>query len=348
MNPFIRLLHLLPPETAHRVAIRALKLGLYPRPLHADDPMLRVHLWGKVFANPIGLAAGFDKNAEALIPALKLGFGFVEAGTVTPLPQPGNPTPRLFRIPELQAVINRLGFNNEGLAAFVARLARVQKQAGGVVGGNIGRNKNSADAVADYLAGLQAIAPLVDYVTVNISSPNTPGLRGLQDREAFTALLAALQNLRASMANPPPLLVKIAPDLEDAALEALAEVALAANLDGLIVSNTTITRPAPLNPAWAAEAGGLSGAPLFALSTRVLGKMYRLTAGKLPLIGVGGIRTAEDAYQKIRHGASLLQLYTALIYEGPWVVARLKQGLCALLRRDGFDSVSQAVGIADR
>ena len=261
---------------------------------------------------------------------------------MTPLPQSGNPRPRLFRLAEDQAIVNRMGFNNDGLGLVQARLRGRDPSVQGILGANLGKNKDSDDAVLDYVAGVRALAPLADYLVVNVSSPNTPGLRALQGREPLAALLAAVRAARGGLR--PPLLLKIAPDLTGADKADIAEVALAGGVDGLIVSNTTIARPAGLGSARAAEAGGLSGRPLFAPSTAVLADMYRLTGGKLPLIGVGGIASAEDAYAKIRAGASLLQLYTALVYEGPGLVGRIKRGLAQRLRADGFASLAEAVG----
>lgn len=345
MNPFIAPLHLLDPETAHGVTLMLLKAGLVPVLPHKDDPALATTLWGKLFHNPIGLAAGFDKNAEVVLPLFKCGFGFVEAGTVTPRAQAGNPQPRLFRWSEAEGILNRLGFNNNGLDAYCMNLRGLRTRAlPGIVGGNIGRNKDSTDAIADYVTGLKAVAPYADYVTVNISSPNTPGLRGLQNRDELTALLAALQETRRGMDVQVPLLVKIAPDLDEEACEAIADVAMAAKIDGLIVSNTTLARPANMPADLAAQAGGLSGKPLFVLSTEILKRMARLTRKQLPLIGVGGVASAEDAYVKIRAGASLVQLYSALVYQGPWLVPSIKSGLVKLLKRDGFSHVNQAVG----
>jgi dihydroorotate dehydrogenase len=347
LSALTRLLHLLPPETAHEATLLALQSGLVPTVLDPDDPALHTRLWGLNFPNPIGLAAGFDKNAAAVIPLLKLGFGFVEAGTVTPRPQGGNPKPRLFRLPSHKAVINRLGFNNQGLDAYVQRLRAIEKDPArhkGVVGANVGRNKNSADGNADYVTGVKAVSPLADYVVINISSPNTPGLRGLQNKSELSVLLSAVQQARAGFSKKPPLLVKIAPDLDDQALSDIAEVVLGADVDGLIISNTTILRPASIPADLAIEVGGLSGPPVFEMSNEVLRKMYRLTGGKLPLIGVGGISSAEDAYKKIRLGASLVQLYTGLVYGGPQLLFDIRAGLAALLRRDGFKSVHEAVG----
>ncbi|HET8729311.1 MAG TPA: quinone-dependent dihydroorotate dehydrogenase [Alphaproteobacteria bacterium] len=340
--PLVRpFLHALPPEPAHRLTIAALRAGLGPRQDGPDDPALRIRLWGLDFPNPVGLAAGFDKNAEVVGPLHRLGFGFVEIGSVTPRPQPGGPKPRMFRIAAREALINRLGFNNQGMAAAAARLGRCRS---GIVGVNLGRNKDSADAVADYRAGVRTLGPLADYMVVNVSSPNTPGLRALQGREPLTELLAAVTEARAELPSRPPILLKIAPDLTERDREDIAGVALSSGIDGLIVSNTTTTRPDGLPSDLAAEAGGLSGRPLFELATRTLRDMALLTDGKLPLVGVGGIASAADAYAKIRAGASLVQLYTALAYRGPALVAAIKRGLAAALRADGFHSVAEAVG----
>jgi len=340
----------LPPETAHRATITALKLGLGPIVREPDDPVLAVTLWGRRFANPIGLAAGFDKDAEVVDPMLRLGFGFVEIGSVTPRAQPGNPRPRAFRLPDQQALINRYGFNNRGHAAAVARLEARRLNgaaAPGLLGINVGRNKDSRDPDADYAAGIRAFARLADYLVVNISSPNTPGLRAMQSREPLQRLLAAVTAARADGTARPPILVKIAPDLTPEDLEDVAEVALAAGIDGLIVSNTTIARPAGLPPDLAGEPGGLSGKPLMQPSTAVLRRMAKLVAGRLPLVGVGGVASGADAYAKIRAGASLVQLYTALAYRGPGLVGEIKRDLAGRLRADGFRSVAEAVG-ADR
>ena len=344
------LLRCLSPELAHTITVRLLATGLAPAMDGPVDPILAQRLWGIDFPNPVGIAAGFDKNAEAIDGLLALGFGSVEVGTVTPRPQPGNPQPRCFRLPEQQAMINRFGFNNEGLDAIARRLAAFRhrhRRRAGAVCANIGRNKDSVDAVHDYVAGVYALAPLSDYLVINVSSPNTPGLRALQDREPLTELLSRVLEARADLCEKktPPLLLKIAPDLDDTDLAAVAEVSLAVGIDGLIVSNTTISRPDPVaGQAVAAEAGGLSGPPVFALSTRVLGQIYRHTGGRLPLIGVGGIASPEDAYAKIRNGASLVQLYTALVYQGPALVRAIKRRLPEFLRRDGFASIAEAVG----
>ena len=334
------LLFALDPEVAHGLTIRALKLGLLPRAA-PDDPILATTLAGIALPNPIGLAAGFDKNAEVPDAMLRLGFGFVEAGTVTPLPQAGNPKPRMFRLVEDKGVINRLGFNNEGLEAYTARL-RARARRPGVVGGNVGANKDSVDRIADYETGIAAARDLVSYITVNISSPNTPGLRALQSREALAELIERSRAARGP--EGPPLFVKVAPDLTDEDVHDIAEVAVAGGIDGLIVSNTTLARDG-LRSMNARESGGLSGAPLFARSTAVLRDVRRLTGGRLPLIGTGGIGSGADAYAKIRAGASAVQLYSMLVYGGPGLVVRIKRELAALLRRDGFASVAEAVGV---
>jgi dihydroorotate dehydrogenase len=346
-----RLLRLLPPERAHRSSLRLLAAGLVPSSGAGDDPLLRTRLWDLEFSNPLGVAAGFDKDAEAVDALLRLGFGCVEVGSVTPLPQSGNPQPRLFRLPEDGAIINRMGFNSKGLAAAAGRLSQraVSGERRGIVGVNLGKNKDSLDASADYRAGVAALGGHADYIVVNVSSPNTPGLRALQDRAALSALVdAVLEARRALPGRRPPLLVKIAPDLVDKELEDVAAVALGGGIDGLIVSNTTIERPAHLASRHAGERGGLSGRPLFAPSTAILARMYRLTEGRLPLVGVGGISTGAGAYEKVRQGASLVQLYTAFVYEGPGLIARIKRDLAAHLRADGFRSLADAVGSAHR
>jgi len=339
------LFRLLPPEAAHRATIRALACGFAPKPPPGDPPCLEVKLWRQRIPNPIGLAAGFDKDAEVPDALLAFGFGFVEAGTITPLPQRGNPKPRLFRLPEDRAVINRLGFNSAGVAAAARRLT-LRRNRSGIVGANIGKNRDTLDDIGDYVEGVRVLAPLVDYLAVNVSSPNTPGLRDLQRKSAVTRLIAKLIDARARAVprDPPPLLLKIAPDLDPEQRVDLAEAALASGIDGLIVSNTTVARPASLVSTAAHEPGGLSGAPLFEPSTALLAEMYRLTSGKLPIIGVGGIASGADAYKKIRAGASLVQLYTALVYRGPGLVARIKLELAALLARDGFTSIGAAIG----
>ncbi len=338
------LLTCLDPELAHTITVRALSyLGGLPAS-EQDDPRLGIEVLGLKFPNPVGLAAGFDKNAETTEAMLGFGFGFVEAGTVTPKPQSGNPTPRIFRLREDRAVINRLGFNNEGLEAARRRLLRLQGRPG-IRGINIGANKDASDRVADYVTGLTELAPLADYVTVNISSPNTPGLRGLQNRAELDTLLSAVMKARGKLEKRVPLLVKIAPDLDDQACNDISSLALAHRIDGLIVSNTTIARPDSLRSSHRAETGGLSGRPLFTPSTEVLRTMHRLTKGKLVLIGVGGIASGEDAWTKIRAGAALVQLYTALVYEGPTLVNRIKRELLACMDRDRITKISDAIGL---
>ena len=341
------------PETAHGLTVKALSRGLVPPVREKDDSILRTRVLGLDFANPVGLAAGFDKNAEVVDAMLGLGFGFVEAGSVTPRPQPGNPKPRLFRVPEQGAVINRMGFNNEGLEVFAQRLERrlaSGRKAPGIVGANLGKNKDTVEAADDYVLGVKRVAALADYLVVNVSSPNTPGLRALQGRDPLRTLLGRVLDARAAckLSKNPPVLLKIAPDLTDEDKADIAAVALESGIDGLIVSNTTIARPAEIPEPLRSEAGGLSGKPLFAPSTAVLGEMYRLTGGKLPLVGAGGIASGADAYAKIRAGASLVQLYSALVYHGAALVGAIKTDLAALLRRDGFASLADAVGADHR
>ncbi|MCO6419095.1 quinone-dependent dihydroorotate dehydrogenase [Siccirubricoccus sp. KC 17139] len=337
------LLRGLDPETAHDLALKALGLGLAGRDGTPDDPVLATHAFGLAFRNPIGLAAGFDKNAVAVLPLMRLGFGFVETGTVTPRPQQGNPRPRLFRLEEDRAIINRMGFNNAGLEVYRARLAALRRPLPAVLGGNIGVNKEGAVPERDYPALYAALAPVTDYVVVNISSPNTPGLRDLQGEERLIAILDAIAAVRQP--DHPPLLVKIAPDLADDAVAAVVEACAARNVAGLIVSNTTIARPASLRSRHKGEAGGLSGAPLLARATEVLRLASRLSRGRLTLIGVGGVASGADAYAKIRAGAALVQLYAGFAYAGPALIPRLKSELAALLKRDGFSSVADAVGV---
>lgn len=328
----------LAPETAHRTTIAALKLSPARTP-PAPGP-LATEVAGLRFPNPLGMAAGFDKDGEVPDAVLGLGFGFVEIGSITPLPQPGNPRPRLFRLTEDRAVINRMGFNNGGAAEAEARL-RGRAGRPGLVGINIGANKDSADRIADYALLTRRFAPLASYLTVNISSPNTPGLRALQDEGALVALLDAV--LDARPAEGPPVFLKVAPDLEPADIDAIARIALDKQLGALIVSNTTISRP-PLASPFAEETGGLSGAPLRDLAQQRLRDFRAATGGAIPLIGVGGIGSAEDAWARIRAGASLVQLYSALVYEGPGLARQIVRGMAALMRRDGFATLAEAVG----
>lgn len=325
-------------EAAHRTTIRTLKLAPAGRPAKAD-PVLKVNVAGLEFPNPVGLAAGFDKDAEVWRQMLGFGFGFVEVGTLTPQPQAGNARPRLFRLVEDGAVINRMGFNNGGQAAALTRLARRHRN-GGIVGVNIGANKDSSDRIADYAAGVRAMMGVADYLTINISSPNTPGLRALQDKSVLDELLAAVIEARGA---GPPVFLKVAPDLERQDVDDIATVAIDRRMDALIVSNTTITRPA-LKSKHRAETGGLSGAPLKALALERLRDFRRATGGALPLIAAGGIETAEDAYARIRAGASLVQLYSALVYEGPGLARRIASGLRALLESDGHARLTDAIG----
>ncbi|WP_207483990.1 quinone-dependent dihydroorotate dehydrogenase [Arenibaculum pallidiluteum] len=344
-----RVLRALDPERAHLATIAMLRSGLVPAPRAMEDPRLRMRLWGLDFPNPVGLAAGFDKNAEVPDAMLRQGFGFVEIGSVTPRPQPGNPRPRVFRLPEQQALINRYGFNNEGLDAVAARM-EARRGRGGIVGANLGKNKETAEAAEDYALGIRRLAPLADYLVVNVSSPNTPGLRALQGRAPLEDLLGRCLAARAAagLDRPPPLLLKIAPDLTDEDRADIAAVALAAGIDGIVVSNTTLARPAGLPPEIAAQAGGLSGRPLMGPATAVLAGMWRLTGGRLPLLGVGGIASGDDAYAKIRAGASLVQLYTALVYQGPGLVRRIALRLLERLEADGFATLAEAVGADHR
>ena len=340
----IRALHLLPPETAHDLALQALRRGLVPAHEPPTSSRLATAFCGLSLPHPLGLAAGFDKNAVALEGLFRLGFAFVEVGTVTPRPQAGNPKPRLFRLRRQQALINRMGFNNDGLEAVAARLS-ARDPGWGVVGANIGTNRDSPDPVQDYVTCLRRLHDLVDYVAVNVSSPNTPGVRDLQQRDRLRRLLSVLAETRAGLrGRPRPILLKIAPDLaaedEVDAVRAVQEF----GIDGLIVANTTITRPDIVPQRFRQEAGGLSGPPLFLRSTEQLRRLFQLTEGRLPLIGVGGISSGLDAYIKIRAGASALQLYTALIYQGPRVVAHILADLDRHLAEDGYGRLADAVG----
>jgi dihydroorotate dehydrogenase len=346
MRPFVMRLD---PEHAHRLAINAFATGLHPRQTKPDPSALGVNLWGFEFPNPVGMAAGFDKNGEVPDALLATGLGFVEVGTVTPLPQAGNPKPRVFRLGEDQGVINRLGFNNEGHARVAARLA-ARAGRGGIVGVNVGANMDSPDRHRDYTLGIENFAADASFLTVNISSPNTPGLRDLQARDELDRLLETVFTARARTVDNGiawrPILLKIAPDISDDGLKDIAEISLARGIDGVIVSNSTVSRDSLKPGRHATEKGGLSGRPLFALSTKILAKFYLLTGGKMPLIGVGGVESGKTAYEKIRAGASLVQLYTAMIFEGPDLIAEIKRDLHKCLAEDGQDLISKAVGIA--
>lgn len=334
-------LHRLDPERAHGVSIRALATGLVPLGGPVTSDRLRTRLAGLDLPNPVGLAAGYDKNAEAVSPLTRAGFGFVEVGAATPRAQPGNPRPRLFRLSEDRAVINRFGFNNQGAGAIAARLAKAGRAV--PVGLNLGANKDSTDRASDFVAVLHTCGPHVDFATVNVSSPNTERLRDLQGKAALSGLLAGVLDERTRLARPIPVFLKIAPDLSPSELEDVAQVALESGIDGVIATNTTLARDGLKSPD-RAQAGGLSGAPLFDPSTRVLARLSRLTQGRLPLIGVGGIASAEDAYAKIRAGASAVQLYSALVYQGLSLAGDIARGLDRLLARDGFATVADAVG----
>tara|TARA_R110002124_G_scaffold64985_1_gene177187 strand:- start:76635 stop:77750 length:1116 start_codon:yes stop_codon:yes gene_type:complete len=354
------LLFTLSAETAHGLAIKALKSGLM-RPSSRYKPsskalaaqsqaQLKTQLWHLNFPNPVGLAAGFDKNAEVIAPLLKLGFGFVECGTVTLRPQPGNPKPRIFRDTTHNAVINRMGFPGRGMYRFKDNLRKFlesRPRIEGIIGLNIGMNKEQTEPITDYKFLMQHIGAMGDYITINISSPNTPGLRDLQKREPFLALCAGVLEARGKYCGdeaPPPILVKLAPDLDEAAQEELAIAALESGIDGLILTNTTLDRPGYLPAQFAAEKGGLSGRPVKDKATQVIHNFYRLTKGQLPIIGVGGIENAQDAYDKIKAGASLVQLYSALVFEGPDLPMQINQGLLDLLAADGYTHISDAIG----
>ena len=338
----LTLLHRFDPERAHGLSLAALRLHLPNLPGVITSPRLSTTLAGLALPNPVGLAAGFDKNAVALAPLMRSGFGFLEVGAATPRPQEGNPKPRLYRLSEDRAAINRFGFNNEGAPSICARLA-MRPKSRVPVGLNLGANKDSADRAADFASVLACCGPHVDFATVNVSSPNTEKLRDLQGRAALTGLLAGVMDIQASLARPIPIFLKIAPDLTDDDLAEITEVALGSGISGIIATNTTLSREGLIS-ADKTQSGGLSGAPLFERSTRVLAKLSQLTDGKLPLIGVGGISTADQAYQKIRAGASAVQVYTAMVYEGLSVAAKIARGLDRLLEKDGFTSVADAVG----
>ncbi len=324
-------------EKAHRAAIAALKLVPARRP--PDFPRsLRTHVAGLDFVTPVGLAAGFDKDAEVPQQMLGLGFGFVEVGTLTPRPQPGNPKPRLFRLVEDEAVINRMGFNNKGQPSAFGRLERCS-HFHGIIGVNVGANKDSKDRIADYVAGVRAMAPVSRYLTINISSPNTPGLRGLQDQGALDELLAAVQQAQVRK----PIFLKVAPDLDDRDPERIVKAAIDHAIDGIIVSNTTVSRP-PLRSPQGSEQGGLSGAPLKSIALDALRKFRSASGGGIPLIGVGGIANADDAWERIRAGASLVQLYSAMVYKGPGIAREIAVGLAKKLKSDGLASIAEAVG----
>ncbi len=338
----LSLLRQLDPETAHGFAIRALNAGATPKPGPITSPRLASRFAGLEFPNPLGLAAGFDKNAEAIGPLSQSGFGFLEVGAATPFPQPGNPRPRLFRLAADRAAINRFGFNNDGAEVIAARLAA--RSADGIpVGLNLGANKDSDDRAGDFAQVLRTCGPYVDFATVNVSSPNTERLRDLQGAGALRALLAGVTEVRDGLDRPVPVFLKIAPDMDDEALADIARIAVDGGVDAIVATNTTLSRDG-LKSRHAGEAGGLSGAPLFERSTTVLARLSALTGGQMPLIGVGGVSSAKDAYAKIRAGAGAIQLYTALVYGGLSLVAEILAGLEQLLAQDGYGSVSEAIG----
>jgi dihydroorotate dehydrogenase len=341
------LLHALDPEQAHELTLKALEAGFYPRATGADDPRLAIELWGMRFSNPLGVAAGFDKDARVADAVVAMGFGYTEVGTVTPRPQVGNPRPRIFRLSGDRAIINRLGFNNAGHAAALARLSR-RSPPSGIIGVNVGANRTAVDRASDYVAGIRAFSDVAAYLTVNVSSPNTPGLRDLQAPAQLDTLLqrvlAAREELVAAGKPRRPIVVKLAPDIAEADLPGIVEVVKARGLDGIAVGNTTLARTGLTDARQGAEAGGLSGRPLFHRSTVVLARAHQLARGAVPLIGIGGIDSGAAAFAKIEAGATLLQLYTGLVYEGPALISRLKAALVAHLERDGYASVGDAVG----
>ena len=338
------------PEQAHEYTLRLMKSGLMPPPGPAvKDKALEVTLWGHKFPNPVGLSAGFDKNAEVIGPSFNLGFGFVETGTVTPRPQEGNPKPRVFRDPKTGSIINAMGFPNKGVNVFKTNLEKFlggSQKTVGVLGINIGMNKTQTEPAKDYAMLINMLGPMADYLTVNISSPNTPGLRDLQKREPLLELLGVLKEERKKACgdHPPPLLVKLAPDLDEERQQELATALLEAGVDGIVLTNTTLDRPDVVPTHFASQRGGLSGDLVKDKSTAIIRSFYKLTQGKLPIIGVGGISTGSDAYEKIKAGASLVQLYTGLVFKGPSVANSINQELVKLLKADGHKSISQAVG----
>jgi dihydroorotate dehydrogenase len=346
---WVRAAHHLPPELAHDATIAALRL--LPKSQHvATQPILTQKVAGIDFANPVGLAAGFDKNAAIGDKLFRFGYGFVELGTVTPLPQSGNPKPRLFRLAEDRALINSLGFNNQGIEIYRRNFIAAKRRApkGGVIGANIGMNRDTADPLADIRLGLAAVYPMADYITINISSPNTPGLRAWQEGTALVDLLRAAKTMQAELSahhGYRPLFCKLAPDLAHDQVEFLCQTAMAQGLDGIVATNTTIERPKQLESEYKGQQGGLSGRPLLPQANRILRQCYRFCGGKIPLIGVGGVGNAHDAYRKIKAGASLIQFYTAMIYYGPQLAQSIADGLADLLRQDGYNTIAQAIGV---
>lgn len=348
-NVLLPAVHTLDPEFSHKLAVKVNKYGLLPRSKYVDQPVLNSKLWNLEFNNPIGMAAGFDKDAEAVDGLLNIGFGFVEVGSVTPLPQAGNERPRVFRLHTNKAIINRYGFNSEGHDAVLSRVKTARKE-GGVVGVNLGKNKESNDPVGDYAKGIELFSPYADYLVINISSPNTPGLRDWQRKEQLEVLLTKLKKVRDAQPVQPPLLLKLAPDLTKDQVQDIAGLVLKpqCRVDGLVISNTTTSRYDDLDKDLAKEPGGLSGAPISKASTSMIATMYNLTKGQIPIIGVGGVFTGEDALEKIKAGASLVQLYTAYVYHGPPRIARLKKELTELLEKEGFNNIKEAVGVDNK
>ncbi len=336
-------LHALDPEAAHGIGIKGMKMGFHPTH-KIDDPRLNTMLFRQIFSNPVGLAAGFDKNAEVIAPILKMGFGFTEVGTVTPLPQIGNPRPRVFRDTANDCVINRMGFPNYGYGIFLKNIQKTKKLMGGIIGINVGMNKEQTEPAEDYCALIKRLAPFADYFTVNISSPNTPGLRNLQAPENLSPLIQAVKKTRDETENKPAILIKLAPDLTPQEQEEIANVLIDEKIDGIILTNTTLARPDILPQNFANEKGGLSGAILTKKSNDITRNFYKLTKGQIPIIGVGGISNAEDAYERIKSGASVIQLYTAMIFKGPDIAKDINKGLLSLLEKDGFKSIQEAVG----
>ncbi len=347
LNSSIKILKFFPPELAHTITINALKFFNFNLD-KIDDPILSQHLIGLDFPNPIGLAAGFDKNAEVVKSMFSLGFGFVEVGTITPIPQVGNLKPRIFRLEKDQAVINSLGFNNKGSKKVKKNISKIKNSfaRNKIIGVNIGKNKNSKNSIDDYLYGMEELGALASYITINISSPNTEGLRDLQLRGNIEKLIKKIIKKREEIEsiNKKPIIIKISPDLNDDQLRDIALISLANNIDGLILTNTTTSRPNNLQFNKKINNGGLSGKPLFKISNNVLKKMYNLTNGQITLIGVGGISSGSDCYEKIKSGASLVQIYTALTFEGPLLVSKIKNELINLIKTDGYKNITDVVG----
>ncbi|CAL1673619.1 unnamed protein product [Lasius platythorax] len=343
----IPLAQLIDPETAHNLAVKSLKWGLVSKQKIEDPSLLQTTVLGLQFKNPVGMAAGFDKQGEAVEGLHKIGFSFVEIGSVTPKPQPGNPKPRVFRLPEDNAIVNRYGFNSDGHDVVWEHLKKLKenKNFSGILGVNLGKNKETKDAVQDYIDGIKRFMDVADYFVINISSPNTPGLRSLQNKKNLEELLTRINAARELIDSKQPLLLKLAPDLSDSERQDVADVILKkrSKVDGLVLCNTTITRPNLINPN-KEESGGLSGAPLADISTAIISDMYKRTHGSIPIIGVGGIFSGADAYVKIKAGASLVQLYTSYVYNGPPIVGKIKRELCEILKTNGFTSMADAIG----